>query len=110
MATFSSTGQTVFREGDPAIPDLEAEKRVRVPQHAPINASRRSRKGSGIVGRALQAFSRRGDRYEGGRYELDGASAVGLRKEADLRGMTEREVMEEAVRLYLAGRRNAGKR
>ena len=106
MATFSSTGQTVFREGDPAIPDIEAEKRGKVPQHAPINASRRSRRVPGIVG---QAFSRRGDRYEGGRYELDGASAVGLRKEADLRGLTEREVLE-AVRLYRAWRRNAGKR
>ena len=110
MSTFRSTGHTAFREGDPGIPDIEAEKRG-VPPSAPrIEASRRSRKGSGIVGRALRAFSRRGGRYEGGRYELDGALAVGMRKEADLRGLTEREVLEEAVRLYLAWRREGGGR
>ena len=29
MATFKSTGHTVFREGDPAIPDISGEKKGR---------------------------------------------------------------------------------
>ena len=124
MATFSSTGQTVFREGDPAIPDIAAEKRGKAPQNGPRNgrddtgfagktrskASRRLRRGSGIARRALDAFARRGDRSEGRLYELDGTLSARLKEEADRRSATEREVLEEAVRLYLAGRRNGGER
>ncbi len=39
MATFESTGHTVFREGDPAIPDIEAEKNGR--RSGALVASRR---------------------------------------------------------------------
>lgn len=123
MATFSSTGHTVFREGDPAIPDIAAEKRG-VPPSAPGNgrdmtvsagkttssASRRLCKGSGIARRALRAFSQRDDRSEEDRYGLDGSLAAGLWQEASRRGSTEREVLEEAVRLYLAGRGKEGER
>ena len=122
MATFESKGHTIFREGDPAIPDIKAEKRGKAPQNGPKNgrddtgvvgkttskASRRLRKGSGIARLALDAFARWGDRSEERRYELDGALADGLREEADRRGLAERKVLEEAVRLYLAGRREGG--
>ena len=40
----------------------------------------------------------------GGRYEIDEALAKGLREEADRRGLTEREVLEEAVRAFLRRR------
>lgn len=111
MATFESTGHTVFREGDPAIPDIEAEKRGVPPSvlRSGSGASRRSRNVPGIVGRTLRAFLRRDDRSGGPRYELDGVLAAGLREEADRRGLTERDVLEEAVRLYLAGRREGGR-
>ena len=110
MASFRSTGHTGFREGDEAIPDIAAERRGKAPQHAlrggASNASRRSRRRLGIVGRVLLALSRRGHGPAGGgRYELYEVLAAGLRKEADRRGLAEREVLEEAVRLYLYGRR-----
>ena len=122
MATFESKGHTVFREGDPAIPGIAAEKRGKAPQNGPrngrddtgfarktrSNASRRLRKGSGIARRALDAFARRGDRSEGRRYELDGTLSARLKEEADRRGASEREVLEEAVRSYLGGRREGG--
>ena len=112
MATFGSTGHTVFREGDPAIPDIAAEKRGKVPGHAPRGVDRddprRSREGPGIFGRALRALSRRNGRLGAGGYELDESLASGLGEEANCSGMTEREVLEEAVRLYLAGRRGGG--
>lgn len=111
MATFESKGHTVFRKGDPAIPDIAAEKRGVSPS-APRSGSKASDllpKRPGIFGRALRMFSRRGDRSEGRRYELDGAVAARLKEEADGRGATEREVLEEAVRLYLAGRRGGVK-
>lgn len=122
MTTFRSTGCTVFREGDPAIPDIATEERGVRPS-APrngrngmgytgkttSNASRRLRKDSEIARRALRASSRRGDRSEGRRYELDEALAAGLQEEADRRGLTERDVLEEGVRLYLAGRREGGR-
>ena len=125
MPIFESTGHTIFREGDPAIPDIAAEKRGKVPEGTTrsgrdgvgptgktrSSASRRSRKGSEVARRALRAFSGRGDDdYEGRRYELDGALAARLKDEADRRGATEREVLEEAVRLYLAGRWEGGER
>ena len=68
------------------------------------SASRRLRKGSETARRALRAFARPGDRSEGRLYELDGIQSARLKEEADRRGATEREVLEEAVRLYLAGR------
>lgn len=75
------------------------------------SASRRLRKGSEVARRALRAFSGRGDdNSKGRRYELDGALAARLKDEADRRGTTERGILEEAVRLYLAGRREGGER
>ena len=73
------------------------------------NASRRLRKDSDIAS-ALRAFSRRDDRPEVRRYEIGGDLAAQLKEEADGRGTTEHYVLEEAMRLYLAGRRNGGER
>ena len=121
LATFESTGHTVFREGDPAIPDIAAEKRgvppsiLRSGRYGTGSAGKTTstaprrlrRKGSGVA-RALRAFLWRGDPLGERRCELDGPLAARLKEEADGRGATEREVLEEAVRLYLAGRRGGG--
>lgn len=82
MATFRSIGHTVFREGDPAVPDIAAEKRG-VP---PTDRSAPGKASAAVIA-------------------LDGPLAVELRQDAKRRGLSACEVMEEAARLYLAGRR-----
>lgn len=91
MATFESTGQTVFREGDPAVPDIKAELKGRRPvAHVAVSRGYSARggtnsrlgrlcaRGSEMTKRALRALLRRDARLEGSRYdELDGKLADG---------------------------------
>ena len=69
MATFENTGHTVFREGDPAIPDIAAEKRGAVPKRQEARGGADS-----IV--------------------LAGPLAAGLREHAARRGLDAREILE----------------
>lgn len=50
MATFKSTGHTVFREGDPAIPDISGEKKGRRPVARGASSGRYAARGGGRRG------------------------------------------------------------
>lgn len=57
MATFKSTGHTVFREGDPAIPDISGEKKGRRPAARGASSRRPEARGAGTDGTARSRSS-----------------------------------------------------